>query len=376
MTSATEIRIPADIRPADGRFGCGPSKVRPEQLDALAASAGLLGTSHRQAPVKQLVGSVRDGLTSLLSLPDGYEIALGNGGSLAFWDALAAGVIERRAHHGACGEFSQKFAGVTGAAPFLDEPVVTAAEPGTTRAIDAVADGCDVVCWAHNETSTGVATAVRRPDGEALVLIDATWAAGGLDVDVAETDIYYFAPQKNLASDGVLWLAALRPAAVERIGRIGATRPGGRWIPESLALTTALDNSRKNQTYNTPSLATLVLLDAQLRWLNENGGLAFATSRTGASAAHLYGWAGAHEHAMPFVRDPGQRSNVVATIDFDAAVDAAAVAAALRANGIVDTEPYRKLGRNQLRIAMFPAIDPADIEALTACVDHVLGELS
>lgn len=376
MTSATEIRIPDEIKPSDGRFGCGPSKVRPEQLEALAASAGLLGTSHRQAPVKNLVGGIRDGLSELLSLPDGYEIALGNGGTTVLWDGLAAGVVERRAHHGTCGEFSQKFATVTAAAPFLAGPAITAAEPGTTKAIGDVEDGCDVVCWAHNETSTGVMTAVRRPEGEALVLIDATSAAGGLDVDIADADIYYFAPQKNLASDGGLWLAALSPAAVERIERIGATRPGGRWIPESLALTTALENSRKNQTYNTPALTTLVLLDAQLRWLNENGGLAFATSRTGASAAHLYGWADAHEHATPFVADPEQRSNVVATIDFDDGVDAAAVAAALRANGIIDTEPYRKLGRNQLRIAMFPAVEPDDIRALTQCIDHVLGEMA
>ena len=372
MTSATEIQIPEGLKPADGRFGCGPSKVRPEQLDALQRHARFLGTSHRQAPVKNLVGSVRDGLRALLAVPDGYEILLGNGGTTAFWDAAAAGLVRERAHHGTCGEFSAKFASVTGGAPFLAEPVVTAADPGATTPIDAVAGGCDVVAWAHNETSTGVVTPVRRPSGDALVLIDATSAAGGLDVDVAETDVYYFAPQKCLASDGGLWLAAASPAALERIAQIGEERPGGRWIPEFLSLTTALDNSTKNQTYNTPALTTLVLLDAQLTWLNENGGLAFATGRTGASAAHLYGWADAHPHASPFVTDSAHRSNVVGTIDFAEEVDAAALAATLRANGIVDTEPYRKLGRNQLRIAMFPAIDPSDIEALTACIDYVL----
>lgn len=374
MTGATQIQIPESIKPADGRFGCGPSKVRSEQLDALNAAAGLLGTSHRQAPVKNLVGSVRAGLAELLSLPEGYEIVLGNGGSTACWDALAAGMIDRRAHHGACGEFSRKFASVTAAAPHLDDPVVTGAEPGTTTPIETVAAGCDAVCWAHNETSTGVLTPVVRPSGDALVLIDATSAAGGVAVDLTAADAYYFAPQKNLASDGGLWLAALSPAAIERIGAIGAARPGGRWIPESLSLVTALENSRKNQTYNTPALTTLVLLDAQLRWLNESGGLAFATGRTAASAAHLYAWADGHAVATPFVSDPARRSPVVATIDFDESIDAAALAATLRANGIVDTEPYRKLGRNQLRIAMFPAVDPADVEALTASIDWILEQ--
>ncbi|HMS72872.1 MAG TPA: phosphoserine transaminase [Baekduia sp.] len=374
--SATEIQIPEDIKPADGRFGCGPSKVRPEQLEALQRHAQYLGTSHRQAPVKNLVGSVRDGLRSLLSLPDGYEVILGNGGTTAFWDAAAAGIVESRGHHAACGEFSQKFATVTAGAPFLEDPVVIKVEPGSAAVIDAVADGCDVVAWAHNETSTGVVTPVARPSGEALVLIDATSGAGGLDVNVSETDVYYFAPQKCFASDGGLWLAAISPAAQERIARIGAEKPGGRWIPESMSLTTALDNSVKNQTYNTPALATLVLLDAQLKWMNAGGGLSFAAGRSAESAAHLYGWADSHAKATPFVTEPQFRSNVVATIDFDDSVDAAAVAATLRANGIVDTEPYRKLGRNQLRIAMFPAIDPSDIQALTACIDFVLQEMA
>ncbi len=376
MTSATQIIIPDHLKPADGRFGCGPSKVRPEQLDALQRYEGLLGTSHRQAPVRDLVGRVRTGLSDLLQLPDGYEIALGNGGTTAFWDALAAGFIRERAHHGACGEFSQKFATVTTNAPFLADPVVTKVEPGTAALIDAVADGCDVVGWAHNETSTGVMTPVRRPAGDALVLIDATSGAGGLPLDASQADVYYFAPQKALGSDGGLWLAALSPAAQERIAEIGAERPNGRWIPESLSLTTALDNSLKNQTYNTPSLTTLVLLEAQLDWLNSGGGLEFATGRTRASATHMYGWADAHELASPFVAEPEYRSHVVATIDLDPSVDNEAVVAALRANGIVDTDPYRKLGRNQLRIAMFPAIDPSDIEALTACIDYVLGEVA
>jgi len=374
--SATEIQIPEDIKPVDGRFGCGPSKVRPEQLDALQQHARYLGTSHRQAPVKNLVGSVREGLRDLLSLPDGYEVMLGNGGTTAFWDALAAGIVEQRAHHAACGEFSQKFATVTATAPFLSEPEVTKAEPGTAALIGSVADGCDVVAWAQNETSTGVVTPIARPEGDALVLIDATSGAGGLDVDISETDAYYFAPQKCFASDGGLWLAAISPAAQQRIARIGSERPGGRWIPESLSLTTALDNSLKNQTYNTPALATLVLLDSQLKWMNAGGGLSFAAGRSAESAAHLYGWADAHALASPFVEDRQQRSNVVATIDFDDSVDAAALAATLRANGIVDTEPYRKLGRNQLRIAMFPAIDPSDIQALTACIDFVLQEMA
>jgi len=376
MTSATEIQIPVDLKPADGRFGCGPSKVRPEQLAALQDHARYLGTSHRQAPVKNLVGGIRTGLADLLSLPDGYEIMLGNGGTTAFWDAAAAGLVGERAHHAVCGEFSQKFATVTATAPFLAEPVLTSADPGTSAVIDASAGGCDVVAWAHNETSTGVMTPVLRPSGDALVLIDATSGAGGLPVDITQTDVYYFAPQKSFASDGGLWLAAVSPAAQERIAEIGAAKPADRWIPEFLSLTTALDNSLKNQTYNTPALATLILLGAQITWMNGLGGLDGCVARTSASAEHLYGWADAHALAAPFVTDPAARSLVVGTIDFDDSVDAAALAATLRANGIVDTEPYRKLGRNQLRIAMFPAIEPADVQALTACIDYVLGEMA
>ena len=370
--TTTALQIPAAIRPADGRFGCGPSKVRPEQLARLAgAGSALMGTSHRQAPVKQLVGRVRTGLAELFSLPDGYEVVLGNGGTTAFWDAAAAGLVRERALHLTFGEFSQKFATVTQGAPFLADPIVVTAEPGD--APEPTSDpSADAVAWAHNETSTGAMVPVRRPEGDALVLIDATSGAGGLPVDVAQADAYYFAPQKSFASDGGLWLALLSPAAIERVGELAAT---DRWIPESLSLTTALDNSRKDQTYNTPAVATLFLLGEQLEWMLGLGGLDGCIERTRANSGHLYGWAQDSEFATPFVSDPAKRSLVVGTIDFADEVDAAAVAATLRANGIVDTEPYRKLGRNQLRIGLFPAIDLADVQALTACIDWVVGRL-
>ena len=370
--TTTALQIPAAIRPADGRFGCGPSKVRPEQLARLAgAGSALMGTSHRQAPVKQLVGRVRAGLAELFSLPAGYEVVLGNGGTTAFWDAAAAGLVRERALHLTFGEFSQKFATVTKGAPFLADPIVVAAEPGD--APQPTSDpSADAVAWAHNETSTGAMVPVRRPEGDALVLIDATSGAGGLPVDVAQADAYYFAPQKSFASDGGLWLALLSPAAIERVGELAAT---DRWIPESLSLTTALDNSRKDQTYNTPAVATLFLLGDQLEWMLGLGGLDGCIERTRANSGHLYGWAQDSEFATPFVSDPAKRSLVVGTIDFADEVDAAAVAATLRANGIVDTEPYRKLGRNQLRIGLFPAIDLADVQALTACIDWVVGRL-
>jgi phosphoserine aminotransferase len=365
------LEIPAALRPADGRFGCGPSKVRPAQLARLAGpDAGLMGTSHRQAPVRDLVGRVRAGLRELFSLPDGYEVALGNGGTTAFWDAAAVGLIERRAVHLAFGEFSAKFATVVQGAPFLDDPVVLRADPGDAPA-PASAPGADVIAWAHNETSTGVMVDVRRPRdaGDALVLIDATSGAGGLPVDVGQADAYYFAPQKCFAADGGLWLALLSPAAQERIARLDAS---DRWVPAFLSLATALQNSVQEQTYNTPAIGTLILLADQLEWMLAQGGLEWCVARTRASSEHLYGWAEAAEFATPFVADPARRSLVVGTIDFDEAVDAAAVAAVLRANGIVDTEPYRKLGRNQLRIGMFPAVEPADVEALTACIDWVV----
>ncbi len=363
--------IPDDLKPADGRFGCGPSKVRTEALRSLAEQADLMGTSHRQKPVKDLVGSVRSGLAELFSLPDGYEIALGNGGATAFWDAAAAWLVRDRALHLVYGEFSRKFSQVTAGAPFLSEPVLVEAEPGSAPEPTSD-DGVDVIGWAHNETSTGVMVPVERPadPGDALVLIDATSGAGGLPVDLREPDVYYFAPQKAFGSDGGLWLAALSPAAIARIEELDGS--AGRWQPPFLSLATALDNSRKDQTYNTPALATLILLAEQLEWMLAGGGLDFCVDRTRASSSHLYGWAESRDFATPFVSDPARRSLVVGTIDFDDSIDAASIAATLRANGIVDVEPYRKLGRNQLRIAMFPAIEPSDIEALTACVDWVV----
>jgi phosphoserine aminotransferase len=371
-----EIQIPADLKPADGRFGSGPSKVRPEALSALAATGtSLLGTSHRQAPVKAVVRRVRDGVRRLLSLPEGYEVVLGNGGSTAFWDIAAFGLVERRSQHLSFGEFSSKFAAATKAAPWLDEPDVIKSEPGTHPLPRAEA-GVDVYALTHNETSTGVAMPITRPAGAdegSLVLVDATSGAGGLPVDANEFDVYYFAPQKCFAADGGLWIAAFSPAALERAARVAAS---GRYIPAFFDLPTAIDNSAKDQTYNTPALATLFLLADQLEWINGQGGLEWAVARTADSSSRLYDWAEKSEYATPFVTDPAKRSQVVGTIDFADSVDAAAVAKVLRANGIVDTEPYRKLGRNQLRVAMFPAVDPADVEALTACVDHVVEKLA
>ena len=368
----TMLKIPADLRPADGRFGCGPSKVRPEALRALVDEGGaIMGTSHRQAPVKDVVARVRTGLRTLFDAPEGYEVALGNGGTTAFWDAAALCLVRQRALHLAYGEFSAKFATVTEGAPFLDDPVVLRAEPGDAPDPPADVPG-DVVAWAHNETSTGVMVPVQRPPDAALVLIDATSGAGGLPVNLENADAYYFAPQKSFASDGGIWLALLSPAAIARIEELNG---GERWIPEFLSLATALDNSRKDQTYNTPALATLLLLADQVEWMLENGGLGWCVRRTTASSTHLYEWAEASSFATPFVADPAKRSLVVGTIDFVDDVDHAALAATLRANGIVDVEPYRKLGRNQLRVGMFPAIDPADVQALTACIDWVVERL-
>ncbi|PRB60793.1 phosphoserine transaminase [Microbacterium sp. MYb45] len=366
------IEIPGDLLPADGRFGCGPSKVRPAQLEALVASgASILGTSHRQAPVKNLVGSVREQLAALFRIPEGYEILVGNGGSTAFWDAAAFGLIERRSQNLVFGEFGGKFAAAAGA-PWLAAPDVRKAEPGSLTVAEPV-PGVDVYAWPHNETSTGVAAPVRRIDADgALTVIDATSAAGGIDFDAAQADVYYFAPQKNLGSDGGLWFAAVSPAAIERIERIAAS---GRYIPEFLSLKNAVDNSRLNQTLNTPALTTLHLLDSQLRWILDNGGLAWAAARTSESSSVLYDWAEASSIATPFVTDAAHRSPVVATIDFDDSIDAAAIAKTLRANGIVDTEPYRKLGRNQLRVATFVSIDPDDVRQLTRSIDFVLENL-
>jgi phosphoserine aminotransferase len=373
-TSSLSLDIPKDLLPADGRFGCGPSKVRPQQLAHLAEQAHVMGTSHRQAPVRAVVGRVRVGLRDLFSLPEEYEVVLGNGGTTAFWDAAAAGLVRRRSLHLTFGEFSQKFASVTAGAPFLAEPVILHAEPGGAPA--PLADpSADVLAWAHNETSTGVMVDVARPAGagDALVLIDATSGAGGLPVDLTQADAYYFAPQKCFASDGGLWLALMSPAALERVAELQAS---DRWIPEFLSITTALDNSRKDQTYNTPAVATLLMLADQIEWMLDNGGLDWCVGRTRESSGHLYAWAEASSFATPFVSEPSQRSLVVGTVDFDPSVDAAAIAKTLRANGVVDTEPYRKLGRNQLRIGMFPAVEPDDVRALTACIDHVVEQLS
>jgi phosphoserine aminotransferase len=375
MPEPAELTIPADLLPADGRFGAGPSKVRPAALAALAATGSrVLGTSHRQAPVRDLVARVRSGLADLFTLPDDYQVVLGNGGSTAFWDVATFGLIRERSQHLSFGEFSAKFGSAAAAAPFLSDPTIVKATPGTRP--DAYAEaGIDAYAWPHNETSTGVMAPIRRVDGaddDALVLIDATSGAGGLPVDVHETDVYYFAPQKCFASDGGLWIALMSPQAIERVAEIKAS---GRWIPAFLDLQTAIDNSALEQTYNTPSLATLFLLAEQTDWLNGIGGLPAAVARTTESSTTLYGWAEKSEYATPFVAEPADRSLVIGTIDFDDGVDAASVARVLRANGVVDTEPYRKLGRNQLRVAMFPAVDPSDVAALTACVDYVIEHL-
>jgi phosphoserine aminotransferase len=376
----TQLVIPDELKPVDGRFGCGPSKVRREAIARLAGEgAEVMGTSHRQKPVKALVGEIRAGVAELFGAPDGYEVVLGNGGATAFWDAAAFGLVKRRALHLSYGEFSQKFATVTTGAPFLEDPLVVSAEAGDApdpasvgpAATDA---GADVITWAHNETSTGVMVPARRPDidSSALVLVDATSGAGGLPVEVSNADAYYFAPQKGFAGDGGLWIALLSPAAQERIAALHASE---RWIPAFLSLQTALENSVKDQTYNTPAVATLFLLADQVRWMLDGGGLDWCVSRTRASSEHLYGWAERIEYTTPFVRDPTKRSLVVGTIDFDEEVDAAAVAKTLRANGIVDVEPYRKLGRNQLRIGMFPAVDPDDVRALTTCIEWTVERL-
>ncbi|AGP30219.1 phosphoserine transaminase [Corynebacterium terpenotabidum] len=365
------LSLPDNLIPSDGRFGCGPSKVRPSQIEAVVTGGrGIIGTSHRQSAVKDVVGSVRSGLADLFSLPEGYEIITSLGGATAFWDAASFGLIREKSAHLTYGEFSGKFASVSKKAPWLGEPDIRAFEPGTaptTSELDGV--DADLVGWAHNETSTGAMVAVKRPQTDALVAVDATSGAGGLPVDIAETDVYYFSPQKCFASDGGLWFAAFSPAALERVEEIAAS---GRYIPAFLDLKTAVDNSRKNQTYNTPAVATLLMMDDQVRWMNENGGLDGMVDRTSESSAILYNWAEDRSETAPFVTDPASRSLVVGTIDFEDAIDADVIAKTLRANGIVDTEPYRKLGRNQLRIGMFPAIEPDDIRTLTKAIDYIL----
>ena len=366
----SDLKIPENLKPRDGRFGCGPSKIRPEALHSLINSQNILGTSHRQKPVKQVVNRVRTGLNSLFNLPDGYEVVLGNGGSTAFWDIATSGLIEHKSQHLSFGEFSSKFAQAAKENPFIEDPTVIKSEPGS-HPLPVAEAGIDVYALTHNETSTGVSMPIKRPNGTegALVLVDATSAAGGLMVEAKEFDAYYFAPQKSFASDGGLWLALMSPAALERAAKIKAS---GRWIPAFFDLTIAIENSKLDQTYNTPALATLILLADQIEWFNNNGGLKFAAERSEASAKTMYGWAERTSYTTPFVSDSAMRSNVVATINFDDAIDASQIAATLRANGIVDTEPYRKLGKNQLRIGMFPAVDPADIEALTKCIEYVV----
>ncbi|HYN28757.1 MAG TPA: phosphoserine transaminase [Dermatophilaceae bacterium] len=375
MSEHAGLTIPADLLPRDGRFGSGPSKVRPEQVDYLASiGRTVLGTSHRQAPVRGLVRRVREGLAELFTLPEGYEVVLGNGGSTAFWDIAAFGLVRERAQHLAFGEFSSKFAKVTDTAPFLGPSTVIRSDPGS-RPEPVAEAGVDVYAWAHNETSTGVMCPVTRvagADDGALLLVDATSGAGGLPVDVAQADVYYFAPQKCFASDGGLWLALFSPAALARVEEVTAS---GRWVPDFFSLPTAIENSRKDQTYNTPAVATLAMLANQLDWLNGQGGLDWATARTADSSGRLYEWAGRVDFASPYVTDPAHRSRVVATIDFADGVDAAAIAAVLRSCGVVDVEPYRKLGRNQLRVAVFPAVEPDDVTRLLACIEYVAERL-
>jgi phosphoserine aminotransferase len=372
--STPAITIPADLLPSDGRFGCGPSKIRAEAVAALAADApGYLGTRHRQPTVKFMVARLRNAIAELFALPDGYEVLLGNGGTTVFWDAATFGLIDQRSQHLSFGEFSSKFAKAAAQAPFLGDPEVITSETGT-HPLPVANPEIDLYGLTHNETSTGVAMTIARPEGATgLVAVDATSAAGGLRVDPNQFDVYYFAPQKCLASDGGLWLAACSPAAIERIEQIKAS---GRWIPASIDLSVALENSRKDQTYNTPALATIHLAVSQVEWINNNGGLEFAAGRCDRSAENMYGWAERSDYASPYVADADDRSHVVATIDLDDEIDAGQVSKILRANGIVDTEAYRKLGRNQLRVAMFPAIEPDDVAALTACIDHVVAALS
>ena len=370
----SEIKIPENLKPTDGRFGCGPSKILPNSIANLATNYGkVLGTSHRQKPVKEVVGAVRGGLKTLFSLPDGYEVVLGNGGSTAFWDIATFGLIEKKSQHLVFGEFSSKFTAAAKAAPMIEDPTVINAEPGSHPVVKIEAD-IDAYALTHNETSTGVMMPIIRPQGanDALVLVDATSAAGGLSLDITQSDCYYFAPQKSFASDGGLWIAIMSPAAIVRVEKIKAS---GRWVPAFFDLSIAIENSRLDQTYNTPALATLILLAEQINWINSNGGLKFSAGRSEDSSDRLYNWAEKTSYTTPFVTDKAMRSKVVGTINFDESIDALEIAKILRANGIVDTDPYRKLGKNQLRIGMFPAVEPADIDALTASIEYVVQEM-
>ena len=376
------ISIPKNMLPSDGRFGCGPSKIRGKQIEALSeAGHTLLGTSHRQTPVKHVVASIREGLAEYFAIPDGWQVVLGNGGASAFWEVACASLISRKAAFGSYGSFSGKFAASAAKAPFLEEPVVFKAEYGSC-AIPEYTEGVDAYCWAQNETSTGVAAPVQRVAGSldqhALTLIDATSGAGGLPIDIAQTDAYYFSPQKVFGSDGGLWVAILSPDAVERaeaVERSAELEGARRWVPPFLSLTQALANSKKDQTLNTPAIATLVMLNEQVKWLNNKGGLDWAATRCAKSADTLYQWAERSDYAKPFVTDPAIRSHVVVTIDLDESIQASTVVAVLQDNGIVDTSGYRKLGRNQLRIGVFPSVKPSDVEALTHCIDYVVERL-
>jgi phosphoserine aminotransferase len=376
MANFPEIVIPADLLPVDGRFGAGPSKVRPEQIQALVEkSVSIMGTSHRQKPVKNEVAALRAGLAEMFTLPAGYEVVIGNGGTTAFWEIATFGLIRDRAQFLTFGEFGAKFASSAKDAPFLGEQSVIKSEPGDAPTF-APESGLDAYCSPHNETSTGVAIPPVRPAGadkDALVLIDATSGAGGLPVDLNQVDVYYFSPQKCFASDGGLFVAIMSPAAIARAEEIKAS---GRYIPAFLDLMTAIENSRLDQTYNTPALATILMMNEQIKWFNSNGGLDWCVSRTKESSDAIYEWATASEHATPFVADPAKRSQVVATVDFNESIDAEVVAKVLRANGVVDTEPYRKLGRNQLRISVFPAVEPSDVRQLLKCIDFVIAALA
>ncbi|MGI9171677.1 MAG: phosphoserine transaminase [Candidatus Nanopelagicus sp.] len=371
----SEIKIPENLKPSDGRFGCGPSKILPASIANLATNYGkVLGTSHRQKPVKEVVSAVRGGLKSLFSLPDGYEVILGNGGSTAFWDIATFGLIENKSQHLVFGEFSSKFAAAAKQAPMIKDPEVIQTEPGS-HPVAKVSSDIDAYALTHNETSTGVMMPINRPSASegALVLVDATSAAGGLFLDISNSDCYYFAPQKSFASDGGLWIAIMSPAAIARVEKIKAS---GRWVPAFFDLSIAIENSRLDQTYNTPALATLILLAEQIKWMNENGGLKFAAGRSEDSSSRLYGWAEKTSYTTPFVTDPAMRSKVVGTINFDESIDALEIAKVLRANEIVDTDPYRKLGKNQLRVGMFPAVEPSDVDALTKSIEYVVERLA
>ncbi len=371
---ADRVRIPASLLPQDGRFGSGPSRVTDRQLASLmAAQTTVLGTSHRQDPVKNLVGDVRAGLADFFSVPDGYEVVLGNGGATMFWDVAVFSLIRDRAQHCAFGEFGAKFAAASTAAPHLGEVSLRESPPGTVIA-PAAEEGIDSYAWTHNETSTGALAPVKRPEGieeDALTIVDGTSAAGGTFVDITETDVYYFAPQKGFASDGGLWCAILSPRALARMDEIARS---GRYIPPSLNLTHAVENSRKNQTYNTPAIATLVLMNDQIQWLRERGGMEWAAARTAESSGRIYAWAGDESHIVPYVTNPWERSPVVLTLNLVRGIRTGTIREALRDNGIVDIDPYRKLGENQLRIGTYPAVDPEDATALTNCLTWLLEE--